>query len=483
MQFPGQGTYRNQQSDSNSSGGTGGQNKEQGQYREKDGGRHRRDREDRDRRPRLKERRGNKDNQERDRSGRSKEAANPVSPPAPTILKIASKNPPPESASSAPTTAPSVVLSSPSASPVKIFNPVETKEAPAPVKSKILEPAKLLNDNLDFCYDSAHKVLSDQTNFTVVGVIGLQGSGKSTILSQLCGYSFKNITDFNNSPNEENSPPFQLENEESIMNAKHQTGGIDLCVSPDKLILLDVQPILSSSVLSQMIKNESKYSLSSEVVSFENLHELQSIQLGVFLLSICHVVIVVQDYVTDLNLWHYLRTIEMLKFSIPDVSTIASWNENQGIENEYYPECVFVFNKLSEKHFTPMHTNGLRNLLDRVCPPNLKTKEQFIPLPNEKEKKIENSKNEEKHANFFLLPVNEQLYEKSDQINIFNDRYSLLSSQLTKKILSLKRKNFQRNITEREWLRCAAKAWDVVRKSSFINEYNKTLQKMGLYRT
>ena len=45
----------------------------------------------------------------------------------------------------------------------------------------------LLSENLEFCEDGIAQMLIEPSNFLVVGVIGLQGAGKSTILSSLFG--------------------------------------------------------------------------------------------------------------------------------------------------------------------------------------------------------------------------------------------------------------------------------------------------------
>lgn len=63
---------------------------------------------------------------------------------------------------------------------------------------------------------------------------------------------------------------------ENEYHALHQTVGINLYVTSERMILLDVQPIFSSSVLTQMIKNEVKLPLSSDMQSFENLHDIQA---------------------------------------------------------------------------------------------------------------------------------------------------------------------------------------------------------------
>lgn len=44
---------------------------------------------------------------------------------------------------------------------------------------------KLIDENLEFHAGLVQSFLTEQTDFTVIGVIGLQGTGKSTLLSQL----------------------------------------------------------------------------------------------------------------------------------------------------------------------------------------------------------------------------------------------------------------------------------------------------------
>ena len=67
-------------------------------------------------------------------------------------------------------------------------------------------------------------------------------------------------------------------------------------ISPDSH-----QPILSASVLDQLIHNDRK--LPPEVGLAENWAEVLSLQLAAFLMTVCHVVVVVQDWFTDINLY------------------------------------------------------------------------------------------------------------------------------------------------------------------------------------
>ena len=111
--------------------------------------------------------------------------------------------------------------------------------------------------NLEISCNELMGHLSDQTDFTVVGVLGCQGVGKSTLMSLLAGAGFarggsrdaaaRNIIE---------DAPFAPQDEETVLNAAHQTTGIDLLVTPERLLLLDTQPLLSPSIMLQLQQRE-----------------------------------------------------------------------------------------------------------------------------------------------------------------------------------------------------------------------------------
>ena len=106
---------------------------------------------------------------------------------------------------------------------------------------------------------------------------GGQGVGKSTIMSLLTG---KHTT-------------FPVQSKEHLLFSQHCTTGVDISVTPERIILLDTQALFSPSALAELYKTEPP--LPSECSSYEHMHELQSLQLAIFLLSVCHMVIAVQD--------------------------------------------------------------------------------------------------------------------------------------------------------------------------------------------
>ncbi|KAL0304551.1 UNVERIFIED_CONTAM: hypothetical protein Sradi_6323200 [Sesamum radiatum] len=80
----------------------------------------------------------------------------------------------------------------------------------------------LLSDSWDFQIDRFLPFLTDNTEFTVVGVIGPPGVGKSTILNEIYGFD---------STSTGMLPPFGIESEETKAMARHFTVGIEPRIS------------------------------------------------------------------------------------------------------------------------------------------------------------------------------------------------------------------------------------------------------------
>ncbi|CAH0491826.1 unnamed protein product [Peronospora farinosa] len=157
--------------------------------------------------------------------------------------------------------------------------------------SKISPPStcvKLITPQMQFATDLSIKLGSclELTNFTVVGVLGLEGVGKSTVLSLLA------------QKDKTNDKMFSTRSLESVVLDRHETTGIDLAVSMvggtgHPTILLDSQPLLSSSILADVLeRNESQR---FGALTPEQQVEVVSYQIAVFLCAICHYVLIVHD--------------------------------------------------------------------------------------------------------------------------------------------------------------------------------------------
>lgn len=85
--------------------------------------------------------------------------------------------------------------------------------------------------------------------------------------------------------------------------------------------------------------------------------EVESLQLLTLVLSIAHVVLVVQDTAVDPNIIRLLQTCEMMKPSSSSTPGSSSSNPSPSSASEdaqqYFPHVVFVYNRAPAHHFTP----------------------------------------------------------------------------------------------------------------------------------
>jgi protein SMG9 len=161
----------------------------------------------------------------------------------------------------------------------------KAKQPPAARVEPELVLHKLLNANLELSTEELQRHLADQSDFTVIGVLGCQGAGKSTVMSLLAGADWRSDE---REPGRLRDPPFAPQTLETLLQGSHQTVGVDVTVTQERLILLDTQPLLSPSVLVELLRKES---LPQEAHSAENLAELHSLRMAMLLLSVCHMVL------------------------------------------------------------------------------------------------------------------------------------------------------------------------------------------------
>ncbi|XP_037088521.1 protein SMG9-like [Pollicipes pollicipes] len=195
-------------------------------------------------------------------------------------------------------------------------------------------PCPLLNENLQMV-DTAISWLGEGTEYLVVGVVGRQGVGKSTVMSMLGGEApFCPLKKY----------LFPPETVQQVLNSEHRTNGVEMLVTPQRVVLLDTQPILSPSIVDLLAQGDRK--LPGDSGSLETQMELLALQQLAFLYTVCHVVLVVQDWWVDGDLVRLLQTAEMLK---PASSTALS----DATPTEHYPQLVFVHNRCTLAHFQP----------------------------------------------------------------------------------------------------------------------------------
>ncbi|KAK7147421.1 hypothetical protein R3I94_010062 [Phoxinus phoxinus] len=342
---------------------------------------------------------------------------------------------------------------------------------------KMKHSIKLVDDQMNWC-DSAMEYLRDQTDMLVVGVIGLQGTGKSTIMSLLSA----------NSPEEDQRAyVFRAQTQEIKERAGNQSSGIDFYITQERVIFLDTQPILSPSILDHLINNDRK--LPPEYNLPHTYMEMQSLQITAFLFTVCHVVIVMQDWFTDINLYRFLQTAEMLKPSTPSASHDSTGSSGADDGSEYYPHIVFLQNKARREEFCPRNLKKMHMAVDKLMAhSHLKYKGTLSMLdcnifPGLSRDYLE------AEVNLFLLPMMENdgedaLTRAGSGPPLFSllpgyrghPSFSSLVSKFRSQILAMSRCQLSHTIlTEKNWFHYAARIWDGVKKSSALSEYSRLL--------
>jgi len=309
---------------------------------------------------------------------------------------------------------------------------------------KLRTSVKLIDENHTFC-DSIADFLTDNTDFLVIGVLGLQNAGKSTVINSLAKLSG------------DDDDVFRVQTYEHQMLGEHCTNGLDVIVNGRRMILIDCQPLLSSSVMDRTIQLEKKYT--SEFNSTENTMEVHSLQMIGFLFSVCHTVLLVQDWFTDINLIRLVAAAEMLK-------PVTSAGDDQHIQ-EYFPHFVIVHNKVEMSDLEQDQRREMETFYSRVL---TKSRLQWRD-------KVGSDDTEDRPL-LAIIPDHEgdNITESSRTKITPHTSHSSAVTSLRRQVFSLKRSPLsQSRLTEKSWLSLASRTWDNIKNSAFYMEYSRLL--------
>ncbi|KAK2585420.1 hypothetical protein KPH14_010088 [Odynerus spinipes] len=298
--------------------------------------------------------------------------------------------------------------------------------------------AKFMDENMQLC-ESALEFLCDQQDFLVVGCLGTQGVGKSTIMSLLTSNYKADI--------------FGVQDMSHHESGTNCTSGIDFFVTKNRVIYLDTQPILSASVIDYTSSFEQKKTTTDFVNTETNL-ELQSLQFTAFLFSVCHVIIFVQDWFVDPNLVRFLQTAEMLK---PSSTTTMDQDYV-----EYYPHILFLHNKAEAQDFMPSTVQKMKDFYNKLFSSSRLQIHSGLDMSRDS---IENG------LNLFLIP----LIKTEDESNVQENEKKLIE-QLRMKIHGISRHPMTPStLTEKTWYHYVSKVMEAIKKSHLSSEYGRLM--------
>ncbi|XP_071042141.1 nonsense-mediated mRNA decay factor SMG9 isoform X2 [Parasteatoda tepidariorum] len=288
-------------------------------------------------------------------------------------------------------------------------------------------PVKLVDESLQWC-DNALEYLHDGTDFYVIGVIGLQGVGKSTIMSIISGnYSEKSKWQL-----------FKPQTNDLKEIGEHCTTGIDIYVTNQRVILLDTQ----------------------------------SLQQVAFLMAVCHTIISVQDWFIDLNYLRIILSAEMLKPTTPlNIHDLSLPDEPA----EYYPHLVFVQNHSQREDFYPDSVATMQETLHHVFKKSKLKYSGCVSCGTHSHVPKDHDR-----VNLFLMCDKEppEFDGGKDQFPEYKGHpgYQYLAESLGQQVLSMPRSLLTNSpLSEKNWFHYSARIWETVKKSTLFLEYNRLL--------
>lgn len=118
--------------------------------------------------------------------------------------------------------------------------------------------------------------------------------------------------------------------------ARSRTESTHMFITKDRMILLDSPPVLCNSYKKDMTTNE-----------------LDDIRNVITLLSVCHLLIVVQDDYFNMNYMRLLQFAELMKPA----------QDNKPFVSDYFPNILFVKNRAKRQDYMPGQKTRMDNML------------------------------------------------------------------------------------------------------------------------
>ncbi|XP_065362837.1 protein SMG9 [Calliphora vicina] len=194
---------------------------------------------------------------------------------------------------------------------------------------QMTRPATVISSTGSINGGAKKLLMKSNTDFLVIGVVGTQGVGKSTILNLLANEQIE--YNYYDKIFVEEDSIFPTKLKLNKCSARSRTESTHMFITSDRMILLDTPPVLSNAYKKDMTNNE--------------LEDLGSI---ICLMSVCHLLLVVQDDYFNLNFLNLLRFAELMK-PPQDVKPFV---------HDYFPNILFVKNRAKRLDFTPASRAG-----------------------------------------------------------------------------------------------------------------------------
>ncbi|KAE9551456.1 hypothetical protein FO519_005329 [Halicephalobus sp. NKZ332] len=181
-------------------------------------------------------------------------------------------------------------------------------------------------------------LMSGASDFHVVGIVGAQGTGKSTFASMLGG----------NEPGDMYGDYiFRPSPREFVEKGASQTLSINVYVSKSRLIIFDCQAINSGHLLEYGIRISKRESSKHHIVkSADEEYDSDTQKYLVFLMEVCHTIILGIDWFMDINIIRELMKSQLIsqQTSQKKVNLVVAQMRARSVD--FNPKKVFQRSKI-----------------------------------------------------------------------------------------------------------------------------------------
>ncbi|KAF9151089.1 smg-9, nonsense mediated mRNA decay factor [Linnemannia schmuckeri] len=231
----------------------------------------------------------------------------------------------------------------------RLLPPQQVVPMPPPMGA---QSVKLMNEQGKI-QEGVEQWMSEHPGHFVVGILGSQGVGKSSLLSSFC-------------PAPLASAAFPKQPSQMAAVAGYQTSGIDMYITPERMILLDTEPIFCLSNLENALRNERV----ADGIPIDIWLDQQALVLATFLISVCNVVLFLgkDDEPSSSKSFRLLQRVEVFMKAL----SASSSNTQGGIPGQgagmsgqtldgrdglgdWCADIVFISNKVPPMAFGPDH--------------------------------------------------------------------------------------------------------------------------------
>ncbi|XP_065092098.1 nonsense-mediated mRNA decay factor SMG9 isoform X2 [Ochlerotatus camptorhynchus] len=202
---------------------------------------------------------------------------------------------------------------------IKQRTPHETPQS-LTIVNRMVKSVNLVSSNNTLNVHAFDYLQENNSDFFVIGAIGMQGSGKSTVLNLLAADPTEET--FKQAAFHVGGGVFPVTSVFTQCETGEFEDEIRIHITKDRLILLDSAPVLSNRGKKDFV-----------------LSELDDIRRIIFLLSVCHVLVVIQEDYFNINFVRLLRCAEMM---------IQRDQKDMQFLN---PRILFVKNNCARKNF------------------------------------------------------------------------------------------------------------------------------------